>query len=84
MLKLSDSNGSVLKGSFRENEIKVVPKKGMLIVTDILQKIKQNNQIYYIVTIQTFGTSKYFKFTDGELGKFKFTHNAKHAKDFLK
>ena len=85
LIKVSDFNGVELKGVFRENELKLVPAKGILTVTKFIDKViqKKPKQSYYIVCIETFGETVYFKLSSDELKNFKNTKNALQEKNLL-
>lgn len=85
LIKVSDFNGVELKGVFRENELKLVPAKGILTVSKFIDKViqKKQKQSFYIVCIETFGDTVYFKLSSDELNKFKINKNALQEKNIL-
>ena len=82
LIKVSDSAGVELKGVFRENELKIVPRKGVLTVSNFIDKVKKkgSKELYYIVTIATFGKTVFFELTNKELARFNVTQSAQEAK----
>ena len=85
LIKISDYSGTELKGVFRENELKIVPHKGLLTVTDFVEKVNKERQkpAYYIVTIDTFGKTMFFKINNDQLKNFRVTKDALQAKNDL-
>ena len=85
LIKISDYSGTELKGVFRENELKIVPSKGLLTVTDFIDKVnkQKHRQAYYIVTISKFGQKVYFNLTNDQLKNFHLTKTAQQAKNYL-
>ena len=85
LIKISDRAGTELKGVFRDNELKIVPHKGLLTVTDFVDKVKKERQTpaYYIVTIDTFGKTMFFKINNDQLKNFRVTKDALQAKNDL-
>lgn len=85
LIRISDRSGTELKGVFRDNELKIVPHKGLLTVTDFVEKVNKERQkpAYYIVTIDTFGKTMFFKINNDQLKNFRVTKDALQAKNDL-